>query len=207
MTSRSSSARSPWGGVDLLERAVGYTRGSLALVTPQLMAAPTPCRGWNLRALLTHMHDSLTSLHEAGSVRRVGLGPTPEAGPAAPVDLVEALRLRACELLADWSLIWGEDRLRESAGLPRSPDVLVDDRPLTPRVLASAGALEVAVHGWDVARACGVHRPLPDGLASDLLRVAPLIVSPADRPSRFAPPVPPPGPTPGEELLAFLGRR
>ena len=73
MTTRASARRSPWGGVELLERAIGYTRGSLALVTPELMSAPTPCDHWDLRALLEHMDDSLTSLHEAGAVRRVWL--------------------------------------------------------------------------------------------------------------------------------------
>ena len=43
---------------------MGYTLGSLQLVTPDLMGAPTPCAGWTLRALLGHMNDSLRTLHE-----------------------------------------------------------------------------------------------------------------------------------------------
>ena len=191
MSTQPASARSPWGGVELLERAIGYTRGSLALVTPALLSAPTPCVEWDLETLLAHMHDSLTSLHEAGSVRRVRL----TVPATAPVVLVEALRARACQLLADWST------------QTRAQDVLVEGRPITPRVLTSAGALEVTVHGWDVAAACGTHRPIPDRLAADLLRVAPWLVCDADRPGRFAAPLtPPPRPSPGDELLAFLGR-
>jgi uncharacterized protein (TIGR03086 family) len=199
VSTKASSARSPWGGVELLERAIGYARVSLMMVTPSLMSAPTPCAGWDLRALLTHMDDSLTSLHEAGSVRRVRLDVT---GPA-PMDLVSALRERACQLLAEWSLQWGP-----AAGDDLTRDVLVDGRPVTPRVLTSAGALEVAVHGWDVAAACGTRRPLPDELAADLLRLAPALVREADRPGRFGPPViVPPEASPSERLLAFLGRR
>lgn len=191
MSGRPASARTPWGGVELLERAISYARGSLALVTPALLSARTPCAEWDLETLLAHMHDSLTSLHEAGSVRRVGLdGPT-----TAPVDLVDALRARACELLADWSTQTG------------AQDILVEGRPITSRVLTSAGALEVTVHGWDVATACGAHRPIPDLLAADLLRVAPCLVCDADRPGRFeAPQTPPHRPSSGDELLAFLGR-
>jgi uncharacterized protein (TIGR03086 family) len=189
MTARTS----PWGGVELLERAIGYTRGCLGLVTPALMREPTPCRGWDLEALLMHMADSLESLHEAGAVRRVWVGVSSEE----PADLVEAIRARACLLLADWSVPDG-----------RRGDVIIEDRPVTAPVLTSAGALEVAVHGWDLATACGVRRPLPDSLASDLLRVAPLLVVDADRPGRFAPPLDPPaGASAGERLLAFLGRR
>jgi uncharacterized protein (TIGR03086 family) len=189
MTARTS----PWSGVELLERAIGYTRGCLSLVTPALMQEPTPCRAWDLESLLLHMADSLESLHEAGAVRRVWVGVTAEE----PADLVQTIRARACRLLADWSVSDGQ-----------RGDVLVDGRPLTAPVLTSAGALEVAVHGWDVATACGVSRPLPDELATDLFRVAPRLVTDADRPGRFDPPLDPPaGASAGERLLAFLGRR
>ena len=191
------NAASPWRGVELLERAIGYMRGNLTLVTPERMSAPTPCAGWDLRSLLVHMEDSLASLHEAGSVRRVRV----DVPAACSTDLVEALRWRACQLLADWSRSWS------TAGPGRGKDVLVDDRPITPSVLTSAGALEVAVHGWDVAIACGEPRPLPDLLAADLLRVAPVLVRPEDRGRRFGPAISTsPGATSSERLLAFLGR-
>ncbi|HZD38404.1 MAG TPA: TIGR03086 family protein, partial [Actinomycetes bacterium] len=74
-------------------------------------------------------------------------------------------------------------------------------------VLASAGAIEIAVHGWDIARACGRDRPVPDGLAVELLSLCPLLVGDAGRGDQFAAPVPA-GPTarPGDRLLALLGR-
>lgn len=203
MSTGRPSPRSPWGGVELLERAISYTRGSLALVTPELMSAPTPCAGWDLHTLLAHMDDSLRSLHEAASVRRVRLDPPGDT----PADLVGGLRARACQLLAEWSVEWAGDRGSDATGPRRSADVLVDGRPLTPRVLTSAGALEVTVHGWDVAAACGVRRPIPDSLAADLMRVAPVLVSEADRRGRFGPPVPPaPDASRGDELVAYLGR-
>ena len=66
----------------------------------------------------------------------------------------------------------------------------------------------MAVHGWDVARACGRDRPVPPSLAEELLDLSPLFVSAADRPGRFAPPVDvPPLAGPGDRLVAFLGRR
>lgn len=198
MSTRPASAPSPWSGVELLDRAIAYARGSLALVTDDLMSAPTPCAGWDLRALLTHMDDSLVSLHEAGSVRRVRV----DVSPPAPDDLVVSLRTRACQLLAEWTADWAM-----GAVVGESRDVLVDGRPVTSPVLTSAGALEVVVHGWDVAVSCGVPRPIPDDLAAALLRLSPVLVTDADRPARFGPELTaPPGASSGERLLAFLGR-
>lgn len=188
--SEACSAASPWRGVELLERAIGYTRGCLALVTDDLLDTSTPCAEWDLRELLVHMDDSLTSLHEAGAVRRVWLTSAPEPGGVA---LVDRLRQRACQLLADWSTGHG--------------DVLVEGRPLSTPVLTSVGALEVAVHGWDVASACGATRSIPDALAEDLLRLAPVLVTAADRPARFGVPLEvASSAAPGERLLAYLGR-
>ncbi|HET7533253.1 MAG TPA: TIGR03086 family metal-binding protein [Nocardioidaceae bacterium] len=198
MSTRPASAPSPWSGVELLDRAIAYTRGSLAVVTEDLMSAPTPCAGWDLRALLMHMDDSLVSLHEAGSVRRVRV----DVPPAAPDDIVVSLRTRACQLLAEWTADWATGAVGGE-----SRDVLVDGRPVTSPVLTSAGALEVVVHGWDVAVSCGVPRPIPDDLAAALLRLSPVLVTDADRPARFGPELTaPPGASSGERLLAFLGR-
>jgi len=177
VTTRPSPAPSPWSGVELLDRAIAYTRGSLALVTADLMSAPTPCAGWDLRALLRHMDDSLVSLHEAGSVRRVRV----DVPPAAPDNIVVSLRTRACQLLAEWTADWATGAVGGE-----SRDVLVDGRPVTSPVLTSAGALEVVVHGWDVAASCGAPRPIPDNLAAALLRLAPVLVTDADRPARPA---------------------
>jgi uncharacterized protein (TIGR03086 family) len=210
-----SARRSPWGGVELLERAIAYTRGSLALVTEARLPAATPCEAWDLRALLMHMEDSLISLHEAGTVRRVmTTPPVPRAtritARCTGVELVDALRSRACQLLADWSGVWSIDWADPAstwAASSRAGDVVVDDRPLTSSVLTSAGALEIAVHGWDVAVTCGLRRPLPDALATDLLRLAPMLVTEADRPTRFGHPLPSrPDDTASDRLLAFLGR-
>ncbi|MFI6028253.1 TIGR03086 family metal-binding protein [Amycolatopsis magusensis] len=179
------------GGVALLERAVSYTLGNLMLVTDESMANPTPCREWDLRALLAHLDDALTALAEAAEFGRVSLE------PAAPVpgDPAAAVRARAGELLGAWS---GEPRDLVSLG----------GTSMTTGLIAGAGALEVAVHGWDVARACGHDRPLPPALAGEMLELSALFVTGADRPERFAAPIEVTGrATSGDRLLAFLGRR
>lgn len=180
--------------VALLERSIGYTLGSLQLVTPDAMTRPTPCRGWDLRALLAHMHDALETLQQAVDDRFVALAPG-TADRNASTDPVGALRDRACRLLGSWNAA--------EAG----EVILVGGLPLEKGVVPAAGALEIAVHGWDVARACGHRRPIPPRLAQELLTCATFFVTDADRPGRFASAVQVgPRADAGERLLAFLGR-
>jgi uncharacterized protein (TIGR03086 family) len=195
MTGTETAMALTGGGIALLERAMGYTLGSLLLVTPERMGNATPCRGWDLGRLLLHMNDSLLALHEAVAVGHIGLDPAGDYGdPGA--DPVATLRNRACRMIGAWT----------NAG--ESGEVWVADRTLASDVVAVTGALEVAVHGWDVARACGQDRPVPPALAQELLELCPHLVDETDRPTRFAAPVAvPPLASPGDRLVAYLGRR
>lgn len=189
------------GGVALLERAIGYIRGVLPLVTPEALGRPTPCRAWDLAALLDHMNDSLLAVGEASGSGRVGLD-IPDGvrtGSAShPVPAVAALRERGCRLLAGWTRA-------EAAG--DDPAVSVGDRLLLSSLVAVTGAVEITVHGWDLAQGCGRPRPIPDALAGELLDLAPMLVGEADRGTRFAPAVEVAATAaPGDRLVAFLGR-
>jgi uncharacterized protein (TIGR03086 family) len=181
-------------GVGLLERAINYTRGSLQLVTPEALSRPTPCRGWDLRALVRHMNDSLAALHEAVDIGRVELDRAGDDLDAA-IDPVATLRDRACRMLGAWTNA-------RNHGV-----VAVAGHPLTSGIVTGTGAVEIAVHGWDVARACGRHRPIPAPLAEELLLLSRVLVTEADRPVRFAAPVHvPAAASPSDRLVAFLGR-
>lgn len=184
-------------GTELLERAVSYTRTSLSVVTADDLGRSTPCREWRLAQLLRHMDDSLQALHEAGATGQVRLGPGLDAAVGEPgLSVVESLRQRACALLGAWSLLHAEEQ------------VVVSERVLPASLVALTGALEVAVHGWDVARACGLDRPLPDELARALLAAAPALISAEDRGQRFAPAVPvAAGASASSRLLAHTGRQ
>src|SRR4051812_38745231 len=184
-------------GAALLERAVSYTRTALQLVPGTDLDSRTPCAAWDLRTLLRHMDDALAALTEAAEVGYVDLRPVRAVPEGA--ELVHRLRDRACALLAAWA----PDDL---------PDpVTVHDAPVRSDLLAAAGALEIAVHGWDVAQACGEDRPLPPLLALDLLDLVPALVDDSDReqrPPRFgAALVVPLHARPSDRLLAAVGRR
>ena len=178
------------GGVAVLERAIAYTLGSLAAVTPDALARPTPCAAWNLRDLLGHLHDAMAALQDGAQTGRVSIVAVP-----AGDDVLSLVRDRAGRLLGAW------------ANADGSAPIWVHGQPVTAPLMATAGAIEVAVHGWDIAAACGHDRPIPDDLAGELLDLSAVLIRDSDRPGRFGPPVPVPADAaPGARLLAFLGR-
>ena len=126
--------RTPEPGVELLERALGYTRSALVTVTPADLCLPTPCEQWRLGDLLAHMEDSLDAFAE-------GAGGTIDLRSAAPAPLHEritTLQTKACDLLGAWAAA-------------TTSTVAVGGRPMPVRTIARLAAVEIAVHGWDVA--------------------------------------------------------
>jgi uncharacterized protein (TIGR03086 family) len=185
----------PAEGARLLEPSIDYALGAVLAVTPELLPRPTPCRGWDLRMLLRHGCESLTAFREGTETGCVGLDPAAEDGDLA-ADPVRAFRERAGQLLDAWTGPGRERQVIEIAGCP-----------LAASVMAAAAALEVAVHGWDVSRACGQRRPIPSALATSLLAIAPVLVPPARRHPLFAAPVTMSDTAgPSDRLAAFLGR-
>ena len=66
---------------------------------------------------------------------------------------------RACQLLDAWTGPGHQRQVVDIAGCP-----------LAASVMAAAAALEVAVHGWDISRACGQRQPIPRALAAGFSR-------------------------------------
>jgi uncharacterized protein (TIGR03086 family) len=181
-------------GLSLIQSAVGYAVGAAGAATSAMLAEPTPCAGWDLELLLVHVADSMDVLSEAIAAGSVGpaRGHSSHALGDGPV---ENLHRRASGLLAACADAGSDERV-----------VVIGDRRLAASMTAVAGALEITVHGWDLAAACGTGQPVPPGLAVVLLAIAPLI-TPAIRTGLFADPVRVPGRHgPGDQLVAFLGR-
>ena len=184
----------PMTGCELLRQAVQYAIASADLVEPPLLAVATPCTRWNLAMLLSHLSESMDAIAEGltcGSVRLM-----PATCPDSLDDEPGAMRARCARLLA------------AIPAAPTGEPIGIADLSLTEEALAYAGAMEVAVHGWDIAAACGRPRPIPAELASPLLAAVPVLLPASARPDLFAQPLAPPVPvTPSGVLLAFLGRR
>lgn len=182
--------------VELLERSVAYAVGVLHAVQPELLGQPTPCAGWDLLVLLRHTADSLNTLGE--SLRRGALGtaePHSAVSPEHVGDPCAAVRQAAVRLLG---AALGTD----------CRSVMVDDLPLSTRLLVLTGSIEVATHGWDVAQACRIRLPIPQDLADELFEIAEVLVPPDDRLPMFGPSLPQPvGCSASDRLVAYLGRQ
>jgi uncharacterized protein (TIGR03086 family) len=179
----------PDPGVALLERALAYTRSTLATVTPAHLCLPTPCDQWRLGDLLAHMEDSLDAFAE-GAHGAIGLH---SAAPAPLDDRIATLQTKACHLLGAWA----------SA---TAPAVDVGGQPMSVSAITRLAAVEIAVHGWDVGRTTGAGIPIPEAFARDLLPTALALALEHD--GELGPAVPVPADaSPERRLLALLGRR
>jgi uncharacterized protein (TIGR03086 family) len=198
MREATGASAPPRSSACVLERSIGFLLTAVQPVTRSMLAHPTPCAAWDLNMLLLHVDDSLAAVHEGLAAGRVGIRPV---AVDASGDPVSALRVRAVRLL------------RHSMASSGRPDrgagtAAVGDLRLPVEAVAGAGALEAAVHGWDIAQATGERRPLPPDLAADLLDVSRTLAPPRCRRPLFGEPVDPrPHASPGDRLVAFLGRR
>ncbi|MEU6040991.1 TIGR03086 family metal-binding protein [Actinomadura sp. NPDC047616] len=180
----------------LLQRAIDHALDSVEGVTPAALSLPTPCAGWDLGTLLHHLNDAFDVLAEGVCAGIIASAPA-VMDDADADDPAAVFRKRA-------------ERVLDACSRPettRRGGAAIADRRLPVDVVLTTVALEIAVHGWDAARAVGDRRPIPGRLALELLLLAPLQVDDAVRPGLFAPPVPvPPDAPPGDRLVAFLGR-
>jgi uncharacterized protein (TIGR03086 family) len=192
----------PPGATGLLAGAISYTLGVCALVGPHDMGLPTPCADWDLAMLLAHLSASMADLEAAISAGTLDLERPPDHAVGDPVEI---LRDRAAQLLC--AAYGYDDPVRF---------VAVSGLPVPVGLVACTGAVEIAVHGWDVSAARGDAGragarpiepidPIPSALATRMLRLCPLLV--AGREGLFAGPVEVPAQaSPGDKLVAFLGR-
>ncbi len=189
----------PSGATGLLAGAIGYTLSVCALIGPGELALPTPCADWDLARLLGHLSDSMADLETAIRTGRLDLERPPgRAGGAgtspADGDPVELLRDQAAELLCASYCYGGPERFVAVGGLP-----------VPAGLVTCTGAVEIAVHGWDVSAARGSGSEIPAALATRMLRLCPLLI--AGREGLFAVPVEVPAQaSPGDRLVGYLGR-
>jgi uncharacterized protein (TIGR03086 family) len=184
---------SPPASVAVLDSAVTWTRACLELARSSDLSLPTPCSAWDLGQLLAHIEDSLAALGQAADLGRVRVVDHPARQD--PERTIDRIVQRACTTRDAW--------LERCTSAPIS----IGDLALGRDTLAMVGALEIAVHGWDVAQAVGSGLRIPEDLAARLYAAAQLVVTPDERGTRFAAPVVVPSDAPAStRLLAHLGR-
>ena len=181
--------------MDLIDEGYAWAGKCVAAVRPEDLTASTPCAEWTLRQLLNHMIGALTLHLDAAHglpVDRSQADPDTDRIGADPASAFAALAARAART-------WREPRvLDRTLTLPMGP--------VPGSAVAMLHLTEVVVHGWDVGRATGENPTIPAELAEPALEFSRQFATEAHRGTAFAAELAL-GDTPGEQLVAFLGRR
>jgi uncharacterized protein (TIGR03086 family) len=178
--------------LELLSLAIDQLDTLIAGIRPEQASLRTPCPDWDLRQLVNHIVFDL-SLFEAG------LRGTQRGAPDADLiddDWLAAYRAGAASLMQAWQARGTDGTLHTQAG----------DFPLT-RALGQHVA-DLAVHGWDVARAVGQPTDQLDTEVGEAgLAFLHENLKPEYRGQAFGPEVPVPESAPiYDRLAAFSGR-
>jgi uncharacterized protein (TIGR03086 family) len=142
--------------IALLERALDQTAGLIAAIDASQAGLATPCAGWDVRALVSHLAgwDLRNFLVSARGESVDWQAPADEIGD----DWAAVFRDRAESLRAAWRAA-DLDRLVAGPG---------GEAPL--RLRADQQITELAVHDWDLAKATGQPTRLDPALAEHGLR-------------------------------------
>ena len=184
-----------------LETALRYAIAAAALATPETLTGPTPCREWDLRALLTHASDSADAVTDGLTGGQIDLIQADDSSVLA-ADPAHVFCDKASALLA-----FCADVPRSAMDCKSGDLVAIGNLPMPVALLVATGTLEMAVHGWDIFQAAGQYRPIPHRLALGLLDVAPALLAASGRYPMFAAAVGVRSSAdPSERLTAYLGR-
>ncbi|SDI16441.1 TIGR03086 family metal-binding protein [Nonomuraea jiangxiensis] len=126
--------------LDLLERALAQVGAVIAAVRPDQAELPTPCRSWDVRALVNHVTDEVHQfavVTAGGKREHLGLDVIGD-------DWAGAFRAVADELLEVW---------RQPGALDRPQHLSIGDFP--PSWALGQQITELTVHAWDIAKATG----------------------------------------------------
>ncbi len=175
--------------LDLLDRAVTQTREIVAAVDARDASSPTPCHSWNVARLVSHL---VRAMEKFAEMARGGEWRPGDLEPLDPGEWRPAVTASADALMEAWR---GHGELT--------------DRDLQ-RV--SQQTAEVAVHGWDVARATHQSVVIDADAAEAALEWAQRNLKPEFRGDEesgkaFGPEIPLAATAPaGDRLAAFFGR-
>ena len=189
--------------IGLLAADEAATRGSLAVVdrvASSDLSLPTPCAGWDLRALLAHM----TAQHRGFAAAARGRGGDADVWqPVTAADPVAAYSAAAGEVLAAFAEPGVLERPFVLPEIPRAPS-------FPGRIAIGFHLVDYVVHGWDVARTLGLPSAPPEQVLAATVPVARAVPDDAGRSAEgaaFAPGLGvPPGTAALDEILLRLGR-
>lgn len=179
----------------LAEAEVGFV-DRVALVRPEHLGLPTPCRTWDVGDVVRHVlggalgYVQLLRGADASTVASMGRAVVLEA------KLTEQARGTATELARAFA---------EPGAMQRSVSHAIGQLPA--EALLGMRVVECVVHGWDLTRALGVPDEVDEALSKTLLDRFGPVASGLASTGLFAPPVRPQSSTrPSTQMLAMFGR-
>jgi uncharacterized protein (TIGR03086 family) len=177
--------------LDLLARALGQTGALVTGIQPDQADLPTPCTEFDVRALVNHIVYDLRifRLLLSGAERE------PAGRDLIGDDWPGAYRGAADELLSTWRTRGIEGTFKSQLG------------ELPARWAIGQHLADIAVHGWDIARATSQHADLDPEVCEAALDWARDNLKPQYRGQAFGPEVPVNADAPVcDRLAAFFGR-
>ncbi|AXH98019.1 TIGR03086 family metal-binding protein [Ornithinimicrobium avium] len=159
---------------------------------------PTPCEGWDVRALVNHLtaeHLWAPRLLAGESLAEVG---DDYAGDVLGDDPVAVWHHAVTTSLLAWADVAPEDELRE---------IEVSSGPITLREYADQMLVDLVVHAWDLAAALGLpHLPVAEAVHRATEYERPRTGHGQGIDGLFRPAVPTTSTDPLDRLVAMLGR-
>jgi uncharacterized protein (TIGR03086 family) len=184
--------------LELMPRAAAAMAGVVRDVSPDALSAPTPCTDFTVRALVNHLLFFGPSLAAAGRKEVV----PPPAAAESDVDLTAGdwaadLLAMLDDMSASWSTQAAWDGATRVLGPTETP------APVIGGMLVG----EIALHGWDLARATGHPYPLDDELVSYLLEQLTMSAEQGRQMGAYGPEVAVPATAaPFDKVLGLTGR-
>jgi uncharacterized protein (TIGR03086 family) len=182
-----------------LSQVLDLAESVIERVRPEQATLPTPCRSWDVEALVGHLVNDTGQFTAAATGRRPDWdAPTPGIGS----DWAGAFRTGAAVLRAAWI---------QTGDLDEEIDLPIGRVPKS--FVVSQQIAEFAVHSWDLARATGQRAQFPADACEAALAWARTALRPQFRGDEasgmaFGPEVPAPDDASAEDrLAAFFGRR
>ncbi len=181
--------------IEQLKSAIADVDPIVAGVGRDHYALPTPCAGFDVRALVGHLIGGMRGFADVGEGGSLSFDLDPDLDTE---DALSEYRSAASRLVAAWSapgamertynMPWGEMQGFQLVGF---------------------AFLEVLTHGWDIAKAVGLDRTIDSELAEAALASARMWVDASARtPMLFGPEVTAADDAPAPvRLAAFLGRQ
>lgn len=179
--------------------ALEQTSAVIEGIRPEQATLPTPCRSWDVRALVEHVIDDLRQFTIAAS------GGRPDWAASAPSvggDWGSAFRHGTHVLLAAW---------RERGDISGTVQLPIGEVPVS--FVVNQQIAEFVVHSWDLVRATGQAVDLDPGISAAALDWARTALRPEfrgdeDSGKSFGPEVAVPADAPvHDRLAAYFGRQ